>query len=57
MTVNNIKVTTQNLVSIITNDFFDFGHENIFDLDNSMNSLVGCCSFGTGHLYSFIEKL
>ena len=36
-------------------DFFVFGHEKIADLDNSMNSFVGCCSLGTGHLVSFIN--
>jgi len=27
-----------------------FGQEKMMDLDSSMNSLVGCCSLGTGHL-------
>ena len=36
------------------NDFFDLGQENILDFDNSTNSFVGCCSFGTGQLESFI---
>jgi len=31
-------------------DFFVFGQEKILDFDNSMNSFVGCCSLGTGHL-------
>ena len=52
---NKIKVTIQNFINIIENIFFDFGHENIFDFDNSINSLVGCCSFGTGHLNSLIN--
>ena len=38
-----------------TNDFFVFGQEKIIDLDNSINSFVGCCSLGTGHLDSFIN--
>jgi len=36
-------------------DFFVFGQEKILDFDNSMNSFVGCCSLGTGHLDSFIK--
>ena len=51
---NKIKVTNQNFINIIENIFFDFGHENIFEFDNSINSLVGCWSFGTGHLNSLI---
>ena len=39
---NKIKVTTQNISNINKKDFLDFGHENILDLDNSINSLVGC---------------
>jgi len=27
----------------------------MIDLDNSINSFVGCCSLGTGHLDSFIN--
>ena len=30
--------------------------EKIPDFVNSMNSFVGCCSLGTGHLYSFIKR-
>ena len=37
------------------NDFFVFGQEKMIDLDNSINSFVGCCSLGTGHLDSFIN--
>jgi len=37
------------------NDFFVFGQEKITDFDNSMNSFVGCCSLGTGHIDSFIK--
>ena len=36
-------------------DFFVFGQENMIDFDNSINSFVGCCSLGTGHLDSFIN--
>tara|TARA_B100001029_G_C14626280_1_gene216770 strand:+ start:269 stop:442 length:174 start_codon:yes stop_codon:yes gene_type:complete len=39
---NIIKVNNQYLISIKENDFFDFGQEKILDLDNSINSLVGC---------------
>ena len=49
---NKIKVTIQNFINMMENNFFDFGQEKIFDFDNSINSLVGCCSFGTGHLNS-----
>ena len=52
---NKTKAPTQNLINMRTNDFFVFGQEKIIDLDNSINSLVGCCSLGTGHLDSFIN--
>ena len=51
---NKIKVTIQNFINMMESNFFDFGHENIFEFDNSINSFVGCCSFGTGHLNSLI---
>ncbi len=51
---NKRKAASQSFKSIIDNDLFDLGQENILDFDNSMNSFIGCCSFGTGHLYSFI---
>ena len=54
ITRNKMKLTAQNLINIRVNDFFDFGQEKILDFDNSINSFVGCCSFGTGHLDSFI---
>ena len=47
---NRTKAPTQNFVKIIISDFFVFGQEKILDFDNSMNSFVGCCSLGTGHL-------
>ena len=50
-----IKAAIQNLINTIISDFFVFGQEKIIDLDNSMNSFVGCCSLGTGHLDSFIK--
>ena len=56
ITRNNIKAPSQNLVNAIISDFFDFGHEKMMDFDNSMNSFVGCCSLGTGHLDSFINS-
>ena len=52
---NTTKEPTQNLISAKISDFFDFGQEKIVDFDNSMNSFVGCCSLGTGHLDSFIK--
>ena len=55
ITRNIIKAPIQNFVRANISDFFDFGHEKIDDLDNSINSFVGCCSLGTGHLDSFIK--
>ena len=57
ITINTIKVPSQILININENDFIDFGQEKILDLDNSINSLVGCCPFGTGHLDSCIYKI
>jgi len=37
-------------IKIRISDFFVFGQEKILDFDNSINSFVGCCSLGTGHL-------
>tara|TARA_A100001035_G_scaffold68093_1_gene52033 strand:+ start:94 stop:303 length:210 start_codon:yes stop_codon:yes gene_type:complete len=51
---NSRKETIQNFINTRISDFFVFGQEKIIDFDNSMNSFVGCCSFGTGHLNSFI---
>ena len=48
------KVASQNLINTRINDLFVFGQENTVDFDNSMNSFVGCCSLGTGHLDSFM---
>tara|TARA_B100000941_G_scaffold152906_1_gene108409 strand:+ start:435 stop:701 length:267 start_codon:yes stop_codon:yes gene_type:complete len=53
---NIIKANNQNLRSTRINDFFVFGQEKIIDFDNSMNSFVGCCSLGTGHLDWFIQQ-
>ena len=50
------KATAQNLIKTKISDFFVFGQEKITDFDNSMNSFVGCCSKGTGHLESFINN-
>ena len=55
ITRNRKKAPTQNFVNTKIRDFFVFGQEKILDFDNSMNSLVGCCSLGTGHLDSFIN--
>ena len=54
--INIKKVAIQNLNKIIEKELFDLGQENILDFDNSINSFVGCCSFGTGHVESFIKK-
>ena len=55
ITRNRTKAPNQNLSSTRIKDFFDFGQENMTDFDNSINSFVGCCSLGTGHLDSFIN--
>ena len=52
---NRTKAPAQNLINAKISDFFDFGQEKIVDFDNSMNSFVGCCSLGTGHLDSFMN--
>ena len=57
MTRNRTKAPTQNFIKIRISDFFVFGQEKILDFDNSMNSFVGCCSLGTGHLDSFIKYI
>ena len=53
---NRTKPPTQNLINTEISDFFVFGQEKMVDFDNSMNSFVGCCSLGTGHLDSFINN-
>ena len=55
ITTNIKKVAIQNFSKIKEKDFFDLGHENILDLDNSINSFVGCWSLGTGQLDWFIN--
>ena len=50
MTRNRTKAPPQNFINISISDFFVFGQEKILDFDNSMNSFVGCCALGTGHL-------
>ena len=57
ITRNRTKAPNQNLINIIVSDFFVFGQEKILDFDNSINSFVGCCSLGTGHLESFINNI
>ena len=57
ITRNMMKEHTQNLINTEINDFFVFGHEKIVDFDNSINSFVGCCSLGTGHLDSLIKNM
>jgi hypothetical protein len=56
ITRNKRKVPAQNLNNTIIRDFFVFGQEKIVDFDNAINSFVGCCSKGTGHLDSFINN-
>ena len=53
--INKTNEPNQNLINTRISDFFVFGQEKILDFDNSMNSFVGCCSLGTGQLYSFIK--
>ena len=53
---NRTKETTQNLINTRMSDFFVFGQEKMVDWDNSINSLVGCCSLGTGHLDSLMKQ-
>ena len=50
MARNRTKAPNQNFTNIGISDFFVFGQEKTMDFDNSMNSFVGCCSLGTGHL-------
>ena len=50
-----VKPILKNLISAKIRVFFVFGQEKIVDFDNSMNSFVGCCSLGTGHLKSLIK--
>ena len=52
---NTINEKNQILIRATIKDFFVFGQENMLDFDNSMNSFVGCCSLGTGHVDSFIK--
>ena len=42
ITTNIKNVPIQNFSNISKKDFFDFGHVNILDFDNSINSFVGC---------------
>ena len=48
------KATNQNFINTKISDFLVFGQEKMIDFDNSMNSFVGCCSLGTGHLESLM---
>jgi len=57
ITRNRTKAPPQNFINIRISDFLVFGQEKILDFDNSINSFVGCCSLGTGHLDWFIKKL
>ena len=53
---NRTKAPVQNLINTRVSDLIDFGQEKIRDFDNSINSFVGCCSLGTGHLDSVINN-
>ena len=55
ITRNKTKAPTQNFIKVGISEVFVFGQEKNRDFDNSMNSFVGCCSLGTGHLDSFIK--
>ena len=55
ITRNKTKAPNQNFINIKVSDFFVFGQEKMIDFDNSMNSFVGRCSLGTGHVDSFIK--
>ncbi|KGF89503.1 hypothetical protein EU92_1288 [Prochlorococcus marinus str. MIT 9107] len=55
ITRNRRKAHAQNFINTVISDFFVLGQEKMVDFDNSMNSFVGCCSLGTGHLDSFIK--
>ncbi len=48
------KAPNQNFINTKISDFLVFGQEKMIDFDNSMNSFVGCCSLGTGHLESLM---
>ena len=52
MKTKNVK----NQILRSTNEYFlfDLGHAKNMELDNSRNSLVGCCALGTGHFELFI---
>ena len=54
--INKMKVDIQNFINTMINVFFVFGQEKIVDFDSSINSFMGCCSLGTGHLDSFIKS-
>ena len=55
ITRNRTKAPIKNFINIKISDFLVFGQEKILDFDNSMNSFMGCCSLGTGHLDWFIK--
>tara|TARA_Y100000813_G_scaffold109795_1_gene78476 strand:- start:495 stop:710 length:216 start_codon:yes stop_codon:yes gene_type:complete len=53
--INKVNAAAQNFSKTIVRDCFDLGQEKNFEFDSSINSLVGCCSLGTGHRESFID--
>ena len=56
MATNKMKAPSQNFINTVISDFFVFGQEKMVDFDNSINSFVGCCSLGTGHLDSYFHE-
>ena len=47
---NTINVISHEEITTLKYFLLDFTNEKKIELDNSINSLVGCCSLGTGHL-------
>ena len=50
------NATNQVEINIIENFLLLLGNANSLELDNSKNSLVGCCSLGTGHFELFMHQ-
>ena len=50
------KAINQIEIKIIEKFFLVLANEKILELDNSKNSLVGCCSLGTGHFELFMHQ-
>ena len=54
ITKKSKKATNQIKIKIIENFLIVLPNAKNFELDNSKNSFVGCCSLGTGHFELFI---